>query len=365
MKVNQRIVILTLCAGFLFQKVHAQTGMRYVNAGGLPILGRLFPGKTLYTRLPDSMKTDLRKPVWQLSTNPAGLAVYFESDSKQLSAKWKTGTAVVFSHVPSTLVKGLDLYAMDAGKWYNAGIGNPVKASNQEWIMCKDLDGTMRQYLLYLPDYEVMDSLEIGIDSGAVIHSPEVNHFTGKKPVVIYGTSIVQGAAASRTGMAYPAQLERMLQRETINLGFSGNGQMDSVIALAMASVDASCYVIDCGPNLSPELAAKRTVPFIRILKSRRPSTPVLLVENIIYPTVRFNKIIATKVAGTNAAFRAAFTQLQQEKVQHLYYLASDHLIGEDGEGTVDGVHLTDLGFYRLALIMSREVKEIIRLSEK
>lgn len=336
-----------------------------MNASDFPIMGRLFPGNTLYTRLPDSMKTDLRKPVWQLSTNPAGLAVYFESNSKQLSARWKTGSAVVFSHVPPTLVKGLDLYAMDAGKWYYAGIGNPVKAVNQEWIMCKDVDGTMRQYLLYLPDYEVMDSLEIGIDSGAVIRSPEVNYFTGRKPVVVYGTSIVQGAAASRPGMAYPAQLERMLQRETINLGFSGNGQMDSILAVAMASVDASCYVIDCGPNLSPELAAKRTAPFIRLLKNRRPLTPVLLVENIMYPAVRFNKIIAAKVAGTNAAFRDAFKQLQKEKVQGLYYLASGGLIGEDGEGTVDGVHLTDLGFYRMAMAISRELKEIVSLSEK
>lgn len=361
MKIHQRVASIMLILFLLVQTLVAQTGTRFVNADGFQILGRLFPGKTVYTRMPDSLKPALRAAVWQLSTNPAGMAVYFESNSKQLKARWKTGTSVVFSHVPPTLVKGLDLYALDGDKWYNAGIGNPIKASNQEWTMCKDLDGSMLQYLLYLPDYEVMDSLQIGIDSNAVIQSPAVDHFSAKLPIVVYGTSIVQGAAASRPGMAYPAQLERMLQRETINLGFSGNGQMDSIIAVAMASMDASCYVLDAGPNMSPELAEKRTAPFIRILKSRRPATPVLLVENILYPTVRFNKITAAKVAGTNAAFRNAFAQLQKEKIQGLYYLAADHLIGDDGEGTVDGVHLTDLGFYRMTLALYRELHKILK----
>jgi hypothetical protein len=236
-----------------------------------------------------------------------------------------------------------------------------VKAQTQEWTLCKGLNGESRQYLLYFPDYEVMDSLFIGIDSGAVLHSPAINHFADRKPVVIYGTSIVQGAAASKPGMAYPAQIERMLQRETINLGFSGNGQLDTVIAHAIAARDASCYVIDCGPNLSPALAAGRTYPFLQMLKKRRPEVPVLLVENLIYPTARFDTTIALKISETNRAFRAAFDRLQQEGVGGLYYIKAEELTHGDGEGFVDGIHLTDLGFYRIAVALAGKLSVILQ----
>jgi hypothetical protein len=36
-------------------------------------------------------------------------------------------------------------------------------------------------------------------------------------------------------------------------------------------------------------------------------------------------------------------------------------LIGEDGESTVDGVHLTDLGFFRMAEGLIKKLQTIIK----
>ena len=47
------------------------------------------------------------------------------------------------------------------------------------------------------------------------------------KPIVVYGTSITQGACASRPDSHGPnAILGRKLDRPVINLGFSGNGRL-------------------------------------------------------------------------------------------------------------------------------------------
>ena len=127
--------------------------------------------------------------------------------------------------------------------------------------------GGVKQFLMYLPDYETTDSLLLGIDSAAMIQNVTSSVFANKKPIVFYGTSIVQGASAMRSGMAYPAIIERGLQRETINLGFSGNGLLDSMLAVIMSHIDAACYVIDCGPNLTPAMAAERTLPFLKLLR--------------------------------------------------------------------------------------------------
>jgi hypothetical protein len=345
-------VITSFCAT-------AQTKTVYYDMQGFTLLGRPMPNQTVYQRFPDTIKNLLRKPVWDLSKNPTGFAVYFETNAKQISAKWKTGSSVVFQHVAGTLVKGLDLYGLDNGSWYFAGVGKPNAPVYQESNLVKDMDGTMRQYLLYLPDYETCDSLFIGIEEGASIHKPQQNYFEGQKPLVVYGTSIVQGASAMRPGMTYPAQLERRLKRETINLGFSGNGQLDSMLAVIMSGIDASMYVIDCGPNLTPAMAQEKTVPFLRQLHALKPGVPILLVENIMYPTAKFNLVTRQKINEVNQIFKNAYALLKKEGMHNLHYLETTNLIGEDGEATVDGAHMTDLGFYRITLAIEQKIRSI------
>lgn len=337
----------------------AQTKTVYYDMQDFTLLGRPMPNQTVYQRFPDTIKGLLRKPVWDLSKNPTGFAVYFETNAKQISAKWKTGSSVVFQHVAGTLVKGLDLYGLDNGSWYFAGVGKPTGQVYHESILVKDMDGSKRQYLLYLPDYETCDSLFIGIEEGAAIHKPHQNYFEGQKPLVVYGTSIVQGASAMRPGMAYPAQLERRLKRETINLGFSGNGQLDSMLAVIMSGIDASMYVIDCGPNLTPAMAQEKTVPFLRQLHALQPNVPILLVENIMYPTAKFNLITRQKINEVNQIFKNASVLLRKEGIRNLHYLETTNLIGDDGEATVDGAHMTDLGFYRITLAIEQKIRSI------
>ena len=339
----------------------AQEPIQFHGIQALTILGRPLPNQTTYQRFPDSLASLLRKPVWQLSTNSTGIAVYFESNSTSISAKWKTGDKTNFPHVAATLVKGVDLYALDNNQWYYVGIGKPNNPIYQDAAIIKGLDGSTRQFLMYLPDYETTDSLLIGIDSTSFIQHVTSSVFANKKPIVFYGTSIVQGASAMRSGMAYPAIIERGLQTETINLGFSGNGQLEIILADIMAKIDASCYVIDCGPNLSPELAAERTLPFLQRLRKNKPTAPILLVAQIEYPTTRFVSSVDQKVKKVNEVFLNSFNQLKKEGDKNLFFLPSQGIIGEDGEGTVDGVHLTDLGFYRIAGAIKKKLETILK----
>lgn len=352
---------LFIAALFYYLMSTAQEPILFHGIQSLTILGRPLPHQTTYQRFPDSLATLLRKPLWQLSTNSTGIAVYFETNSTSISAKWKTGDKTSFPHVAATLVKGVDLYALDNNQWYYVGIGKPNNPIYQEAAIIKGLDGSKRQFLMYLPDYESTDSLFIGIDSSSFIQNVSNSVFANKKPIVFYGTSIVQGASAMRSGMAYPAIIERGLKTETINLGFSGNGQLEVILADIMAKIDASCYVIDCGPNLSPEMASERTLPFLQRLRKNKPSTPILLVAQIEYPTTRFVSSVDQKVKRINEVFLNSFNQLKKEGDKNLFYLPSKGIIGEDGEGTVDGVHLTDLGFYRIAGAIKKKLETILK----
>ena len=45
---------------------------------------------------------------------------------------------------------------------------------------------------------------------------------------------------------------------------------------------------------------------------------------------------------------------------RHLSYLPGDRLIGDDGEGTIDGSHPTDLGFMRQAEAFAEALKPLL-----
>ena len=171
-----------------------------------------------------------------------------------------------------------------------------------------------------------------------------------QKPLVFYGTSITHGGCASRPGMAYPAILGRRFDRPVVNLGFSGNGKMEAAMGELLQEIDAAAYILDCIPNMTPELIAERVVQLVKALRAARPGIPILLVENIQYQSGAFLEASRIAYEEKNEALQESYgTLLGSEYISDLYYLPGDTLLGSDGEATVDGVHPTDLGFQRMA----------------
>jgi len=333
--------------------------MEFHDAKLFDIKGKGFKDST-YFRLPEKYREKVRDEVWDLSRHSSGLSIRFSTNSSRIDVKWKTGNNMHYPHGAETMVKGVDLYCYQKNKWYYAGVGKPYSPENNESVLIKDMDSSMKEFILYLPMYETVDSVYIGIQQGAKINKPVNALFQRKGPVVFYGTSITQGASAMRPGMGYPAILSRKLNIETINLGFSGNGKLEKEMAEALSEINASCYVIDCGGNLTPQLANERTIPFIRLLRKNRPGIPIMLVEHLIFPPSRFVKSTRERIDQINAAFSQAYTSLKKEGMKNLYYLPAEHLIGDDGEATVDGAHFTDLGFTRISIQMEMQLKKIL-----
>lgn len=124
---------------------------------------------------------------------------------------------------------------------------------------------------------------------------------------------------------------------------------MDSEVGDYLAQLDASLFVIDCLPNMKPELVAERCVPLVKQLRASRPDAPIVLVEDRLFTNSWINPERQTFHARNQAALKAAFEQLQREGVTGLYYLQGALLYGEDSEGATDGSHASDLGFMRQA----------------
>jgi lysophospholipase L1-like esterase len=299
-----------------------------------------------YDRLPAKAEGVVRPSVWSLSRHAAGLAVHFKSDSPVMAARWSLRNAeLAMPHMPATGVSGLDLYARDGTAWRFVAGARPSQQDGNEARLVAATRGGVQEYLLFLPLYNGVTTLEIGIRPDATLAKPDP---PAKKPIVFYGTSITQGGCASRPGMAYPAILGRRLDRPTINLGFSGNGKMEPEMAALLAELDPAVFVLDALPNNTPEETQERLVPLVRTIRAARPDTPIVLVENITYQGQWFSGAPG-KRDGNNEILQAAYDTLLAEGMTKLYYIPGDDLLGHDSLGTVDGTHPTDLGFLRQA----------------
>lgn len=357
MKSKNFLLAVVLCLTAM--GLRAQT--RYVDAAEFPLLGKATQQTlTRYERLPDSCQTVSREPIWNLGRNSAGLAIRFRSNSTQISARWETRNNLRMNHMTPTGICGLDLYCLDGDRWHFAGSGRPNNKLTTASIV-RNMKPEMREYLLFLPLYDGPISLEIGVDSLALIEQPQVNLPRREKPILFYGTSILQGGCATRPGMAHTNILERRLQRECINLGFSGNALLDMEIADLIASVDAAMYILDFVPNANVEQMDERAVKFISKIRSAHPTAPILLVEDPRFTHSWLDQKVAEQIRSKNAKVREIYEQLKQQGDTHLYFLTSEQMIGTDDEACVDGIHFTDLGFMRYADLLQPLIEKLTK----
>ena len=318
--------------------------------------------KSPFDRLPAKADGVVRKPVWNLSRHSAGISVRFVTDAKTIEAKWTLTSRLAMPHMPATGVSGLDLYVnAPDGIWRWVANGRPTKQTNEVRLLGEIPQGR-HEFCLYLPLYNGVTKVEIGIPTGAELARLPRTKGT-KKPIVFYGTSITHGGCASRPGMVHTSILGRRLNRPVINLGFSGNGTMDLEMAKLLAELDASLYVIDCLPNMAAEQVRQRVKPLVEQIRAGRPNVPIVLVEDRTYSNAFFIPSKQKRNHDSRVALRKTFDQLRREGVKNLLYLEGEGQLGDDGEATVDSSHPTDLGFMRMADAFEPVLRQALKLN--
>jgi lysophospholipase L1-like esterase len=182
-----------------------------------------------------------------------------------------------------------------------------------------------------------------------------------EKPIVTYGTSICQGACASRPGMAWTNILERKLERPIINMGFSGNGRLEPALIDLMTEVDAKLYILDCLPNLKPEKddVYQLVLDAVKKLKEKRPNIPIILTAHIGYANELNNKFHYSKQAKLNNELYKAFHHLKQEGTSGIFLLQKENL-ALNFDSFVDFIHPNDFGMIQYANAYEKLIRQVI-----
>lgn len=319
-----------------------------------------------YVRLPGKAQGVVRDQVWDLSLNAAGLSLVFESDAPEIIVLYGLKDGLNMFHMPSTGRSGLDLYARGSDgrtRWvapdFPAKISNDTTRYVYSGISYYPAGGRSYEFHLYLPPYNTVTWMKIGVPGTAQLRFiPE----TRTHPVVIYGTSITQGACASRPGNAWTNIVERDLRLPVVNLGFSGNGKLEPEVLELLSEIDASVYVLDCSANLTRATDIEpRLLEAVRILR-RRSDCPILIAEHA--GNVGDGASEAKAVyRQANAQVRRAYEALQCQGVPEIYYLSHDEL-DLPMDGMIEGVHPNDFGMRFLAAAFEKKLMEIWRTSK-
>ena len=341
--------------------------VRWIDGKDLPIEGRVFDDVELwYDRLPANVSTNVNAGVRGMKHHTAGMQFRFKTDSKKLRFKWtpwNTGR-LAMGHMASTGVSGLDIYRQRAdGRWLHVRSFKLPDIVPEDGFAF-DIDWKYGgPCLVYLPLYNGIRSFSLGIDASASVEPLPPRASGVEKPVVFYGTSITQGACASRPGMSFVNIVGRDLDVPVVNLGFAGCGRMEREMSEHLARIDASCYVLDCLWNMgSAEEDGGRPgrnveenyEPFIRALRARRPGVPIVMAGQCN---------VRNGAPNAKEQFvRALHDRLVAEGWDNLVFLPGPGMFADDSEGTVDGVHPNDYGMVALAKAYGAAVAEALAI---
>lgn len=313
-----------------------------------------------YFRLPLRAKEKVRKEVWNLACQSAGLSLSFRTNASDIRVRYKVTGGHSMPHMPSTGVSGVDLYCMDDGGKMDFCFGSYSFADTIQYTYRVETDKSSlvnKDYILYLPLYNGVQWLEIGVpDNSVLTFIPK----SDKKSIVLYGTSIAQGACASRPGMAWGNILGRLLHVPVINLGFSGNGKLETEVLDFVNEQEAIFYIFDCMANLSECSAdevcglVKKAVRQIRM----KNKTPILLIEHAGYSNACTDKRFYMAYTEPNRGQYRAYEELRNEGVKDLYYLSNAEL-GFNPDSWVDYVHPSDWGMVQQAEVVKKKILEI------
>lgn len=279
-----------------------------------------------------------------LGRHTSGIICSFETDSASLTFDVSLMRPSVMKHMTILAESGIDLYlGQDNDQQFYQSFGPESGKSNYVHTVSFQHPG-MKHIILYFPLYNGINRLMVSVD-GSVFRKKAIDY---EQKIVIYGTSITQGACASRPGLSLSSLLSRALHAEVLNYGFSGNGLGEKPMIEMIASVaDIDIFIIDYEANSGAVDRLMPTLhPMLDCIRSVYPKRPVIILGRVPSELERFDAHIS-KRRLKHRDFYQDVLKLRHDP--HLYHLDGEIYFPNYLENmTVDGIHLNDLGFSQL-----------------
>lgn len=306
----------------------------------------------VYRRLPEAVAKKVSNEVYNLHTHTAGGRVKFVTDSKYVAIHAVMPDVGKMPHFALTGSAGFDIYIGENEKYY-ASFVPPFGISGGYESVVRFENSQEREITINFPLYSSVSALFIGIEESAVLKKSF--GYKHRKPIGFYGSSITQGGCASRPGNSYESVISRNLQTDYLNLGFSGSAKAEDAIAKYISNLDLSVFVYDYDYN-SPSVGHLQAThqKMFSTIRDKNPDLPIVILSR---PSFTLNGVEQERLA----IIKRTYTDAVVNGDKNVYFIDGPTLMKYAGyDGTVDGCHPNDLGFYSMAKVVSAQLKSII-----
>ena len=326
----------------------------------LEVYGVIFDEKAgCYVRMPMEVATQVSEWVSDLNCNTSGGRVRFRTNSKVIGIHVITteSNGKVMPNMTLVGKSGFDVYRKrdedEISLFYESFL--PPVDSTKEYQSTFVTDGVWADYTINFPLYDGVKSLYVALEEGAEVRA--ATPYRNFLPIVYYGSSITQGGCASRPGNCYQAILSRKLNLDFINLGFSGNGKAEKEMVDYLANLKMSVLVCDYDHNAPDATYLQNThLSFYKKVRSVQPDLPIIF---LTAPDILRNFSVFEE---RRKIIRETYQYALQTGDKKVFFIDGAELFaGIDWDlCTVDGTHPNDLGFYRMALRIEKELVPLI-----
>ena len=350
-------IIAIVIAMFAMTEASAQKKSyprKYVDASTLTFINKVQDDGMAFKRL----NAEQFSAPKSLENSSTGIAIVFRTDSRFIEARWTTLSNKLGNNMTPIFHSGLDLYIRENGEWIFAGVGRPKLNSNEhKFVMVNKMAEGMKECMLYLPMFNCISKLEIGVSQNATI---EAMPSPFKHKIIFVGSSITHGASAARPGAAYVARMGRALNAETPNVGLSGRCKLDDYFANIICESKADAYILDTFSNSTAQQIDERLYNFVKRITEAHPGKPMIFLQTIKRDTGTFNLGSRKRNDDQRKAAERGMARVCKD-FKDVYFINPGFILGDDHEGSTDGTHLNDLGVQRPLDNTLPKIKKILK----
>ena len=329
----------------------------FTEASDLNLIGKIMDTPNPYHRVDTVKYKGFTKGENEQVRCSAGLAVLFRTNSSVISVLADYG---YMNHDNSTMgisLRGYDLYIRKDGEWLYAA----SQAAGRGWeennlVLIKDMDDSMKECMLYLPIYSEEYSVKIGVQEGSVMESMESPF---RHRIAIFGSSYTHGISTGRAGMSYPMQLMRMTGLQILSLGCSGNCKMQPYFADVLCDADVDAFIFDSFSNPDAKMIEERLFPFIEKIQAAHPGKP-LIFQQTIYRESRNFCLSSEAKESSKQAMAEKLMKEAVKKYKDVYFIQTN-AADKIHSTSVDGIHPSDYGYTLWAESIRKPIVKILK----
>lgn len=298
---------------------------------------------------------------------PAGGRIRFSTDSDFIGIRLECDPIQHGANISKIGMAGLDMYIdTDFGSRLASifvppaqicsGFESFLDFSAETDSQFHKIPGKVYSYTINLPLYQKVKGLKLILKKGALLNHGKKYEIS--KPIVFYGSSITQGAAASRPGCAYQSVISRSLDADFINLGFSGNAKGEKEVMEYIASLDMSAFVYDYDHNAPDVQHLKDTHSRgYEIIRNSHPDIPIIFISKPDFNTKLLSPVIFNE--KRRDVVYSTYINAYKSGDSNVYFIdGSTFFTGNDFESmTSDGCHPVTYGFSKMAVQIGHTLK--------